>query len=140
MRSHSVPNAYFIYTAWLPCTGAPPCRLIPGRRTSQALLAGLCFLCSGLVDAALDPTRPPANLSSAGSSVASDHVAAPLVLQAVLRDAQGSRAMIGGQVLRVGDQHAGARILSIHHQSVWIERQGAPQLLRLVKPVMQPSR
>lgn len=103
------------------------------------LLVALLFVSSSPASAALDPTLPPVDLSSASRSVTNDNPAV-LVLQAVLSDAQGRRAMIGGQVVRVGEQHAGARVLSIHSQSVWIERQGVRQLLRLAEPVIQPSR
>lgn len=102
------------------------------------MLFGL-LLASGLVKAVgLDPTQPPANLLLVPADSAQSAVAP--VLQGVLRGAQGSQAMIGGALLRVGDEHAGARVLAIHPQSVLIERQGQRQLLRLVEPVMQPSR
>lgn len=86
----------------------------------------------------LDPTLPPsallpsAPLDEAGSR--------PLMLQAIVRGAQGSRAVIGGQSLRVGDRYADAQVLAIHAHSVLIERQGQHVLLRLAEPVMQPSR
>lgn len=139
MRSHSVPNIYVMYRVSLPCAGATRVGVMPGRRASLALLVGLLLGASSLAGAALDPTQPPANLPTASGGVASDNVEAPLVLQAVLRGAQGSRVIISGQVLRMGDQYAGARVLNIHRQSVSIERDGTPQLLRLVKPVMKLS-
>lgn len=100
------------------------------------MLFGL-LLCSTAAGAALiDPTQPPANLRPA----AQDEKAPALVLQAILRGAQGSRAVIAGRALRVGEEHAGARVLAIHPQSVLIERQGQRELLRLAEPVLQPSR
>ncbi|MES2821881.1 MAG: Type II secretory pathway component, partial [Pseudomonadota bacterium] len=65
---------------------------------------------------------------------------APLVLQSILRAPSGSRAVIDGQRLRVGDRHAGSRVLGIYSHGVLIERQGQRQLLRLAEPVLQPSR
>lgn len=96
------------------------------------------LLCSSVATAAaIDPTQPPANLRPA----AQDDKAAPApVLQAILRGAQGSRAVIAGRGLRVGDEHAGVRVLAIHPHSVLIERQGQRELLRLAEPVLQPSR
>jgi len=135
-----VPNVLLMFTPCRPFTRGTRRGFMPGRSVTLALLAALLLVCSGLAGAALDPTQPPANLSSANGGAASDNAVAPLVLQAVLSDAQGRRAMIGGEVLRVGDQHAGARVLSIHAQSVLIERQSVRQLLRLAEPVMQPSR
>lgn len=106
---------------------------------SRLLLLSL-LLGGGLAQAApaIDPTQPPADLLPAAA--ASGEANAPLVLQAILRGAQGSRAVIGGNSLRVGDEHAGARVLAIHAHSVLIERQGQQQLLRLAEPVVKPSR
>lgn len=103
----------------------------------------LMFFCllfvGGLASAqGLDPTQPPENLLP--SPDAAGQVAAPLVLQSVFRSAHGSRAVIDGKTLRVGDEHAGGRVLAIYPQSVLIERQEQRQLLRLAEPVMQPSR
>lgn len=135
-----MPNVFLLFTLCMPFIRGTRCGFMPGHSVALALLAALLLVNSGLAGAALDPTRPPANLSSASGDAVSGSAVAPLVLQAVLRDAQGRRAMIGGQVLRVGDQHAGARVLSINAQSVLIERQSVQQLLRLAEPVMQPSR
>ncbi|MBU1284018.1 MAG: Type II secretory pathway component [Gammaproteobacteria bacterium] len=85
----------------------------------------------------IDPTQPPSELLPAAVAASGS---SPLVLQAIVRSAQGSRAIIAGQSVRVGERYADARVLAIHAQSVLIERQGQQQLLRLVEPVMQPSR
>ena len=61
-------------------------------------------------------------------------------LQSVLRTAQGSRAVIDGQSLQVGEEYAGIRVLAIYPQAVLIERREQRQLLRLAEPVLQPSR
>ncbi len=87
---------------------------------------------------AIDPTQPPANLLPAAST--GDTAPAALVLQSILRGAQGSRAVISGEALRVGDERAGARVLAIYPQAVLIERQGQRELLRLAEPVMKTSR
>lgn len=106
-----------------------------GSVFNRILMFGL-LLCSGLAAAALDPTQPPVGLLPASAGA----VQAPLTLQSIVRGAQGSRAVIDGASLRVGDEHAGARVLAIHPQAVLIERQGQRELLRLAEPVMQPSR
>ena len=100
----------------------------------------LCFillLASLASHAAVDPTQPPVDLRpSADAPVAP----AALNLQAILRGAQGSRAVIDGQALRVGESHADIRVLAIHAHSVLIERQGQQHWLRLAQPVVKPSR
>lgn len=109
-----------------------------GGSVSRALLFGLLLGASTTFAAnpGRDPTQPPQNLLPAAT--ASDSV--PLVLQSVVRSAKGSRAVIAGQTLGVGDSVADARVLAIYAHSVLIERQGQRQLLRLAEPVMQPSR
>jgi MSHA biogenesis protein MshK len=96
------------------------------------LLSGAAFA----ANPGIDPTLPPSNFLPATKAAENS----PLVLQAIVRGAQGSRAVIAGHSLRVGDTHADARVLAIYAQSVLIERQGQQQLLRLAEPVMQPSR
>ncbi|PTS82478.1 Type II secretory pathway component [Pseudomonas sp. HMWF032] len=91
---------------------------------------------AALADPGVDPTQPPRDLLPAATASGNS----PLILQAIVRGAQGSRAVIDGQNLRVGERHADVRVLAIHAQSVLIERQGQQQLLRLAEPVMQPSR
>lgn len=103
---------------------------------SRALFLSLLLGCAA-AQAAVDPTQPPANLRSAATTA---EAPAALVLQAILRGAQGSRAVIDGQSLRVGEEHAGLRVLAIHPHSVLIERQGQREVLRLAEPVMKPSR
>lgn len=103
---------------------------------SRSVLFSL-WLTLGVAQAAVDPTQPPADLQPASAAAGAP---AALSLQAILRGAQGSRAVIDGQSLRVGEQHAGLRVLAIHPHSVLIERQGRQELLRLVEPVAKPSR
>lgn len=97
-----------------------------------------CLLLGSLgAQAAVDPTQPPAELRPATSNAS---VLGALKLQAIVRGAQGSRAVIDGQTLRVGESRGGLRLLAIYAQSVLIERQGQQQLLRLAQPVVKPSR
>lgn len=103
---------------------------------SRTLLLALLLGCAG-AHATVDPTRPPADLLPAAGAAAAP---AALQLQAILRSAQGSRAVIDGQTLRVGQEHGGVRILAIQPHAVLIERQGQRELLRLVEPVIKPSR
>jgi len=97
------------------------------------------LLVSGLACAqGIDPTQPPANLLPAeGDAAPSESLP---TLQSVLRTAKGSRAVIDGQSLKVGDEYAGTRVLAISPQAVLIERREQRQLLRLAEPVLQPSR
>ena len=101
------------------------------------------LLCSAIAQgtsaAPLDPTQPPANRAPASAAVPGEQVR-PLVLQEILRAPRGSRAVIDGQTLRVGESHADARVMSIDSQTVLIERHGKREYLRLAKPVLQPSR
>jgi MSHA biogenesis protein MshK len=88
------------------------------------------------IEIPLDPTQPPASLAPARA----DEKNQTPVLQAILMGAQGSRAVINGQTLRVGDEYADGRVLAIYPQTVLIERKGKRELLRLAKSVIQPSR
>lgn len=108
-----------------------------GGSVSRVLFLSLLLSGAALAgNPGIDPTQPPGELQPAVAA-SGDR---PLVLQAIVRGAQGSRAIIAGQSLRVGERYADARVLAIHAQSVLIERQGQQQLLRLAEPVMQPSR
>lgn len=93
----------------------------------------------GSIEVPLDPTRPPANRASAAAAAPGETLRVP-VLQEILMGARGSRAVIDGRTLRVGDAHADTRVLAITPQTVLIERQGKREYLRLAKPVLQPSR
>ncbi|MDY7559198.1 Type II secretory pathway component [Pseudomonas sp. 10B1] len=98
------------------------------------------LLCSAAAQAStevpIDPTLPPARFMP---SLPGEQVHIP-VLQEIILGAHGSRAVIDGQTLHVGDKHADARILAIYPQAVLIERDGKREYLRLVNPVIQPSR
>ncbi|MBA4289678.1 MAG: Type II secretory pathway component [Pseudomonas sp.] len=110
-----------------------------GGSVFRALLLSLLLSSAALAETVgLDPTLPPSALLPTAPVDATD--SHPLVLQAIMRSANGSRAVIGGQSLRVGERYADARVLAIHAHSVLIERQGQRVLLRLAEPVMQPSR
>ncbi|EWC42773.1 MSHA biogenesis protein MshK [Stutzerimonas stutzeri KOS6] len=85
---------------------------------------------------ALDPTRPPAAFASATPE---RQPLATLQLQAIFRSAQGSRAVLNGQSLQVGESLAGARVLAINTNSVLIERDGQRQQLRLAAPIITSS-
>jgi MSHA biogenesis protein MshK len=97
------------------------------------LLLGLC----AVAQAALDPTQPPAEVFTASASASAP--AAP-VLQSIVRGGRQSLAVINGQTLKVGDELDGAKLRAIYAHSVVLERQGQQQVLRLVEPIMKPSR
>jgi MSHA biogenesis protein MshK len=101
---------------------------------STLLMLALGFAC--VAHAALDPTQPPAALSTD----VSDADAAPLRLQSIVRGGRQSQAVINGQSLRVGDELGGAKVLAIYQHSVVLEHQGQQQVLRLAEPIMKPSR
>ena len=88
------------------------------------------------VEIPLDPTQPPASLAPARVG---EQVRIP-VLQAIFLGTKGSRAVIDGQTVRVGDEYADGHVLAIYSQTVLIERKGKRELLRLAKSVIQPSR
>lgn len=88
--------------------------------------------------AALDPTQPPVNMSVGVDSA--EETAKPLILQAIVRGAGQTRAVINGQSLRVGDDLSGVRVNAIYPHAVLIERNGQQELLRLVEPITKPSR
>ena len=90
----------------------------------------------GSPQAALDPTQPTTAPGQAPAAAAS----APLVLQAILRGAGGTYAVINGRNLQVGAELADARVVAIYPHAVLLERQGQQELLRLVEPILKPSR
>jgi MSHA biogenesis protein MshK len=94
----------------------------------------ICLLIGSPAMAALDPTQPPLN-AAVGMAAAQ-----PLVLQAIVRGAGHTRAVINGQRLRVGDSFSGVRVNAIYPHAVLIERNGQQELLRLVEPITKPSR
>ncbi len=85
----------------------------------------------------LDPTQPPA--TSQGATKEKARAPEPLVLQAILRSAGGSRAVINGDTLKVGELRNGVRLVAIYPRAVQIEREGQRAELRLVEPVIKPS-
>ncbi len=104
-------------------------------KTRYALICALLLPVSAL---ALDPTQPPRALAPAVTGQGEALV--PLRLQAIVRTSQAAQAVINGQSLRVGQRVDGARVLAIHSRSVLIERQGRRELLKLVAPLITPSR
>lgn len=90
-----------------------------------------------IAHAALDPTQPA---SSAATAQATGTPETALVLQAVVRGGRQSQAVINGQSLQVGDEFGGATLRAIYTHSVVLERQGQQHVLRLVEPIIKPSR
>lgn len=90
-----------------------------------------------IAHAALDPTQPA---PSAVTTQTSGTIETALVLQAVVRGGRQSQAVINGQSLQVGEELNGAKLLRIYPHSVVLERQGQQQVLRLVEPIIKPSR
>ncbi|MDO9320489.1 MAG: type II secretion system protein N [Pseudomonas sp.] len=97
------------------------------------LLIGLC----SHAHAALDPTQPAASAATAATAGTPETA---LVLQSIVRGGRQSQAVINGQSLRVGDALGGAKLRAIYPNSVVLERQGQQQVLRLVEPILKPSR
>jgi MSHA biogenesis protein MshK len=98
-----------------------------------ALLIGLC----SHANAALDPTQPAASAATAATAGTSE---AALVLQSIVRGGRQSQAVINGHSLQVGDALGDAKLRAIYPSSVVLERQGQQQILRLVEPILKPSR
>ena len=98
----------------------------------------ICLLGSGPLWAGVDPTLPPVDLRP--TAEAGSEAAATLQLQAVLRGAKGTRAIISGRSVQVGDQFNDAKVVAIYPHAVLLERQGQQELLRLVEPILKPSR
>jgi MSHA biogenesis protein MshK len=107
----------------------------PLKSACVVILLGVC----GGAQAALDPTQPPASVLTASAN-ASERAATVPVLQSIVRGGRQSHAVINGQTLQVGDQLDGAQLRAIYAHSVVLERQGQQQVLRLVEPIMKPSR
>ena len=97
------------------------------------LLIGFC----NFANAALDPTQPAASAATAASAGTAETA---LVLQSIVRGGRQTQAVINGQVLHVGDELGGAKLQAIYSHSVVLERQGQQQVLRLVEPILKPSR
>lgn len=104
-------------------------------RACYALMVALLVPASAL---ALDPTQPPRALAPAIGITGDAQV--PLRLQAIVRTPHAAQAVINGQSLRVGERVDGARVVAINPRSVLIERQGRRELLKLVAPLITPSR
>ncbi len=104
---------------------------------SRSLLLLSLFCCSPLW-AALDPTQPPLDLRPAAA--AGSEAAPSPQLQAILRGAGSTRAVISGRTVQVGDVLNDAKVVAIYPHAVLLERQGQQELLRLVEPILKPSR
>lgn len=109
-----------------------------GGSVSRAILLIMISVWLPASALALDPTQPPRALAPAAG--AQGEALEPLRLQAIVRTSQVAHVVINGQTLRVGQRVAGARVIAIHPRSVLIERQGRRELLRLVVPLITPSR
>lgn len=107
---------------------------------SKSYAIGCCALVlsllAGAASAARDPTQPPPALQAAPGQAQQQ----ALQLQAILRGSAGTYAVINGQRLQVGAELADARLLAIYPHAVLLERQGRQELLRLVEPILKPSR
>jgi MSHA biogenesis protein MshK len=104
---------------------------------SKAVYLVLLIGFGNVAYAAVDPTQPP---PSAVTAQASGSAEAALVLQSIVRGGRQSQAVINGQTLQVGEVLNGATLRAIYPNSVVLEHQGQQQVLRLVEPIMKPSR
>lgn len=86
-----------------------------------------------------DPTRPPAGLlhPAAGRSEAGG----PHVQSILIGRAPGGRrvAVIDGEMVRVGDRVAGARVIAINAAGVQLQRGGKQERLKLNAPDAAPA-
>lgn len=94
---------------------------------------GLFLLVMPLLMVQADPTRPPGWGAPARTAV----TAIPLQLQQITHRAIGTSAVINGQLVRVGDQVDGARVVSIlpDHVVVEVQKQRRKLTLSTIKDV-----
>ncbi|CAM5220682.1 hypothetical protein [Alishewanella longhuensis] len=64
-----------------------------------------------------DPTRPP-TLAGAGVNAGTERAEQALMLQLIIKNADGYRAMLNGQMVKAGDRLAAYRVLNITAERV----------------------
>lgn len=104
----------------------------------KALCAGMLvmFLASGAwAEGASDPTRPPAALLAEPTGAAPGAGPASARLQSVLISAGRKSAIIGGQLVHVGDKYGEARVTRITESEVALKTGSTTEILKLFPDV-----
>lgn len=105
-------------------------------RTGLCLL-GVMMWSSVQAEMLADPTRPPAELgmAAAGEAEMSGMTAKGPILQSVLISAGRKSAIIGGQVVRLGEKYGEARVVKITENEVVLKTGATTETLRLFPDV-----
>ena len=108
-------------------------------RMNLPLLAGLALVSLSFTSGAQplrDPTRPPADASSAMSKPAAQSGSRNrMILQTVVISAERRKAVISGRVMSVGDTLFGFRLAAIREGEVVMKGSKGTRILRLYPAV-----
>lgn len=103
-----------------------------------ACLLGMLLLPCVQAESLRDPTRPPAELG-VGSAGGAELAAKGPVLQSVLISAHRKSAIIGGQVVGLGEKYGEARVVKITESEVVLKTGTVTEILRLFPDVEKRS-
>jgi len=95
------------------------------RSAFGTIMLVACLTMSGMVDASDAAERDPFEFGTGDRKPA----AGGRVLVGVIHDASSALAVVGDQMLRVGDELEGWRVLSIDKDSMTVERDGRQHVL-----------
>lgn len=106
----------------------------------SCLLLGLAAPCLGESDAGLpDPTRPAITETKPGEA-ASGTSAPGLILQSIiLRKGLKSAAIISGQLVEVGQEISGSRLIRVTESEVTLAGPAGKETLRLIPAIEKKS-
>ena len=97
-------------------------------------VCGVCCAQGAHAQALVDPTRPP----SATAGVAIPGARGP-VLQSVLIGRGRNYAVIDGQIVRLGGEYAGAKLVAISESEVTLRTGASTKVLRLFPGIEKKS-
>lgn len=103
-----------------------------------ACLLGMLLLSGVQAESLRDPTRPPAELGVVAAGGAEMAAKGP-VLQSVLISAGRKSAIIGGQVVGLGEKYGEARVIKITESEVVLKTGTITETLRLFPDVEKRS-
>lgn len=101
-------------------------------------LLGMLLLPGAQADSLPDPTRPPAELAVLAAGGAEMAAKGP-VLQSVLISRGRKSAIIGGQVVGLGEKYGEARVVKITESEVVLKTGAVTETLRLFPDVEKRS-
>lgn len=115
-------------------------RWLPDGICSACVSLCLAMSGAGLAQGMVDPTRPPGFAEPAGTAASPVQSGEP-VLQAVVLEANRKYAVISGQIVRLGESYAGARLVQISESEVTLRDGKDMKKLKLVPGIdKRPSR